>query len=174
VEIDHKSHPVPELAESWDPSPDAAQWTFKLRKGVEFHNGKTLEAEDVVFSINNHRGKDSKSAIMDFYLPIGETCWLLPNTCWATSGSRKSPPRQTNSISARFVAQNCFGSNRCQNQQELRHEHPVFYQMTQFLVQGIVLSTVLQGYCALYEPKPPLPKRSVSKNAVDWYVKEHI
>ena len=61
VEIDHKGHPVPELAESWDPSSDAAQWTFKLRKGVEFHNGKTLEAEDVVFSINHHRGKDSKS-----------------------------------------------------------------------------------------------------------------
>jgi peptide/nickel transport system substrate-binding protein len=61
VEIDHKSHPVPELAEGWDPSPDAAQWTFKLRKGVEFHHGKTLEAEDVVFSINHHRGKDSKS-----------------------------------------------------------------------------------------------------------------
>jgi peptide/nickel transport system substrate-binding protein len=61
VEIDHKSHPVPELAEAWDPSPGAAQWTFNLRKGVEFHNGKTLEAEDVVFSINHHRGKDSKS-----------------------------------------------------------------------------------------------------------------
>jgi peptide/nickel transport system substrate-binding protein len=61
VEIDHNGHPVPELAESWDPSPDATQWTFKLRKGVEFHHGKTLEAEDVVFSINHHRGKDSKS-----------------------------------------------------------------------------------------------------------------
>ncbi len=61
VEIDYKSNPVPELAESWDPSPNAAQWTFRLRKDVEFHNGKSLEAEDVVFSINHHREKDSKS-----------------------------------------------------------------------------------------------------------------
>jgi peptide/nickel transport system substrate-binding protein len=61
VEVDYKGNLVPELAESWDPSSDAAQWTFKLRKGVEFHNGKTLEAEDVVFSINHHRGKDSTS-----------------------------------------------------------------------------------------------------------------
>jgi len=41
VEIDHNFKPVPELAESWDASPDAKIWTFKLRQGVEFHNGKT-------------------------------------------------------------------------------------------------------------------------------------
>ena len=52
----------PELAESWEASDDAAQWTFKIRKGVEFHNGKTLDADDVVASVNHHRGEDSKSA----------------------------------------------------------------------------------------------------------------
>ena len=35
---------------------------FSLKKGVEFHNGKTLDAEDVVASINHHRGDDTKSA----------------------------------------------------------------------------------------------------------------
>ncbi len=53
---------IGELAESWDASDDAITWTFKLRKGVEFHNGKTLDATDVVESINHHRGEDSKSA----------------------------------------------------------------------------------------------------------------
>ena len=62
VEIDYKSNPIPELAESWEPSPDAVKWTFKLRKGVEFHNGKTMDAADVIESFNHHRGKDSKSA----------------------------------------------------------------------------------------------------------------
>ncbi len=62
VEIDAKGEPIPELAESWESTPNAAKWTFKIRKGVEFHNGKTLDAEDVIFSINHHRGKDSKSA----------------------------------------------------------------------------------------------------------------
>lgn len=52
----------PELAESWEASPDAKQWRFKLRQGVEFHNGKTLDAADVVASFNHHRGEDSKSA----------------------------------------------------------------------------------------------------------------
>ncbi|NNE23213.1 MAG: ABC transporter substrate-binding protein [Rhizobiales bacterium] len=53
---------APELAESWEASPDAATWTFKLRKGVEFHNGKSLTAADVVASFNHHRGEDTKSA----------------------------------------------------------------------------------------------------------------
>ncbi len=62
VEIDHNFNAIPELAVSWDATPDAKKWTFKLRKGVEFHNGKTLTAEDVVFSINHHLGEESKSA----------------------------------------------------------------------------------------------------------------
>ena len=44
VEIDHQGNPIPELAESWEASKDAATWTFKLRQGVEFHNGKTMDA----------------------------------------------------------------------------------------------------------------------------------
>ncbi|MCF8038951.1 MAG: ABC transporter substrate-binding protein [Desulfohalobiaceae bacterium] len=63
VEQDHNGRAIPELAESWEPSPDAKQWTFKLRKGVEFHNGKTMEADDVIFSIDYHRGEKSKSPI---------------------------------------------------------------------------------------------------------------
>lgn len=63
---------IPELAESWDVSPDATKWTFKLRKGVEFHNGKTMDAEDVVYSINYHRKKESKSVISALVKPITE------------------------------------------------------------------------------------------------------
>lgn len=53
---------IGELAESWEASPGAATWTFKIRKGVEFHNGKSLDADDVVASMNHHRGEDSSSA----------------------------------------------------------------------------------------------------------------
>ncbi len=62
VEVDYQGNPTPELAEKWESSPDAKTWTFDLKKGVEFHNGKTMDAEDVIFSINHHRGKDSQSA----------------------------------------------------------------------------------------------------------------
>lgn len=52
----------PSVAESWEGSSDAATWTFKLRNGVEFHNGRSITADDVVASINHHRGEDSTSA----------------------------------------------------------------------------------------------------------------
>jgi len=70
VELDHKFNAIPELAESWEASPDAVKWTFKLRKGVEFHNGKTLDANDVVYTMNHHRGEDSKSAAKGIVDPI--------------------------------------------------------------------------------------------------------
>lgn len=49
-----------ELAESWS-SDDATTWVFNLRKGVEFHNGKSFGPDDVIASLNLHRGEESKS-----------------------------------------------------------------------------------------------------------------
>ena len=53
---------MPQLAESWEATPDGKTWTFKLRPGVTFHDGKSLDVEDVIASINHHRGDDSTSA----------------------------------------------------------------------------------------------------------------
>ncbi|MBT4888957.1 MAG: ABC transporter substrate-binding protein [Rhodospirillales bacterium] len=53
---------VGELAESWEGSNGAKTWNFNIRKGVEFHNGKTLDSADVVASLQHHLGEDSKSA----------------------------------------------------------------------------------------------------------------
>ena len=72
VEIDAKGNAIPELAESWEASHNAAIWTFKLRKGVEFHNGKSMDAEDVIFSLNYHRGEESKSGAKGIVKPIKE------------------------------------------------------------------------------------------------------
>ncbi|NIP90214.1 MAG: peptide ABC transporter substrate-binding protein, partial [Gammaproteobacteria bacterium] len=62
MEVDTESKAIPELAETVEPTPDAKVWTIKLRQGVEFHNGKSVEAQDVIASYNHHRGEDSKSA----------------------------------------------------------------------------------------------------------------
>ena len=62
AEIDQNGELAPELAESWEASDDAATWVFKVRPGVEFHSGKTVVADDIVASVNHHRGEDSKSA----------------------------------------------------------------------------------------------------------------
>jgi peptide/nickel transport system substrate-binding protein len=73
AEVDANGRIVPELAETFEPSADAKTWTFKLRKGVTFSNGKPLTAEDVIASYNHHRGKDSKSgakAVLDGIVDI--------------------------------------------------------------------------------------------------------
>jgi peptide/nickel transport system substrate-binding protein len=61
---------VPALATEWEASPDAKTWTFKLRKGVTFHNGKTMTADDVIASMNQHRGDDSKSVGKPILAPV--------------------------------------------------------------------------------------------------------
>ena len=63
TEIDQKTAVKPRLAESFEPSDGAAKWIFKLRKGLTFHNGKTVTANDVVETYNYHRGANSKSAV---------------------------------------------------------------------------------------------------------------
>jgi len=51
-----------ELAESWEASADAKTWTFNLRQGVTFHNGKAFGADDVIESLNMHTAEGAKSA----------------------------------------------------------------------------------------------------------------
>jgi peptide/nickel transport system substrate-binding protein len=51
---------APGLAESWTISPDGLAYEFVLRKGVRFHNGAPVTAEDVRFSFERYRGADDK------------------------------------------------------------------------------------------------------------------
>ncbi len=57
----------PVLAESWKPNQDGSVWTFKLRPGVKFHNGKILTADDVVATIDRLADpKNSSNALSAF------------------------------------------------------------------------------------------------------------
>ncbi len=49
------------IAEEAGPSSDAKSWTLKIRQGVEFHNGKSVTAEDVAATIERHADKNSNS-----------------------------------------------------------------------------------------------------------------
>ena len=54
----------PCIAEEWGASDDAKVWTFKIRQGVEFHNGKTVTDEDVVATLERHSDEDSQSGAL--------------------------------------------------------------------------------------------------------------
>lgn len=51
----------PELAEEVMSNADATEWTFRIRKGVEFHDGKSLTADDVIYTMNRHLGENTIS-----------------------------------------------------------------------------------------------------------------
>src|SRR5213593_4422502 len=52
---------APSLAESWTASPDGLVYEFVLRKGVKFHNGEPVTAEDAKFSFERYRGISAKA-----------------------------------------------------------------------------------------------------------------
>ena len=69
TEVDVDGSLIPELAEGWEASTDASEWTFKIRN-AEFHDGSKITAADVIASINHHRGEESKSAAKPIVTPI--------------------------------------------------------------------------------------------------------
>jgi peptide/nickel transport system substrate-binding protein len=61
-----------ELASSWEASADAKVWTFNLKKGVKFHNGKSFGADDVIASLKMHVEEGAKSAAKPIVANIAE------------------------------------------------------------------------------------------------------
>ncbi|MBR0657643.1 ABC transporter substrate-binding protein [Neoroseomonas oryzicola] len=70
--------PQPALAESWEQD-RATVWTFKLRRGVTFHDGKPLTSEDVVFSLNRHKDPATASRARSLAMPMQEIVATGPN-----------------------------------------------------------------------------------------------
>src|SRR4051812_15955608 len=61
VQADKDLRIQPDLAEKWDISPDGKSYTFTLRKGVKFHNGRELVSDDVKYSIERIRDPNKAS-----------------------------------------------------------------------------------------------------------------
>lgn len=69
---------VPGLAASWEISADGTVYTFALRDGVTFHDGTTMDAEDVKFSLDRARGDDSTNAQKGLFAGITSVDVLDP------------------------------------------------------------------------------------------------
>lgn len=90
-ELDEKGEPKCQLCESYDVNSDNTEWTFHIRTGVKFHNGETMDADDVAASMNRWYSKstiaqkaiqtDSKFEATDsstVKIKLDSPCLLLP------------------------------------------------------------------------------------------------
>jgi peptide/nickel transport system substrate-binding protein len=67
VFTDHHLKYQPWLAESWNPNSDATVWTFKIRQGVKFNNGKPMTVDDVVYSFKSQSDPKSSSNALSIF-----------------------------------------------------------------------------------------------------------
>lgn len=70
VEFDKNLNVVPAIAKVWKISRDHRTYTFRLRKGVRFHNGREVKADDFVFSFSRILSPEIKSPAASFFLNI--------------------------------------------------------------------------------------------------------
>lgn len=94
VEISRKGELIPELARCFEVSGDGRRWEFELRRGVTFHDGKPLTAEDVAATLRHHargpstaanlldevsglRAEDAHRIVIDLAAPNFEFAWRL-------------------------------------------------------------------------------------------------
>ncbi|WP_420012456.1 ABC transporter substrate-binding protein [Tateyamaria sp.] len=75
---------VPGLAESWEISDDGLTYTFTLREGVTFHDGTTMDADDVKFSLDRILAEDSANAQKALYAAISGVTVDDPQTVTIT------------------------------------------------------------------------------------------
>jgi len=66
--LDHELNIVPDIAESWEKSPDGKTYTFHLRQGVKFHSGREVKAGDFQYSWERACHPDTGSGTAATYL----------------------------------------------------------------------------------------------------------
>lgn len=89
--LDTQMRPQPDLAESWEISPDGKTYTFHLRSGVKFHNGRDLTATDVKYTYERIIDPATASIAKSFFDPIDTISASDPRTVVITLKAAYAP-----------------------------------------------------------------------------------
>jgi peptide/nickel transport system substrate-binding protein len=65
IATNEKAELLPGIATKWEISKDGKTWTFTIREGARFHDGKVITAEDVWWSWMHYWGKDESGSALD-------------------------------------------------------------------------------------------------------------
>ena len=95
----------PQLAESWQPNADSTEWTFTLRSGVKFHNGKDFSSEDVVATFKRLLDPETKSPALPVLDIISDIVAVDPSTVrFDLSGPSSLLPELVSIPQAKIIA----------------------------------------------------------------------
>ncbi len=72
--------PTPDLAASWSSNATATEWTFRLRSGVRFHDGRAFTAEDVVYTLKRIQDPKTDSPVRPTIAMISDIAAVDPLT----------------------------------------------------------------------------------------------
>ncbi len=113
--------PQPELAESFEANSDATEWTFKLRKDVNFHDGTPLTADDVLWSMSRHLGETSTSVVKDVFNSVKEWKKTGPHEVKAIMNTANSDLPALLGIFQMKVVRNGTAGNRVGEDGKIEH-----------------------------------------------------
>jgi peptide/nickel transport system substrate-binding protein len=81
---------LPSLATAWTISRDGLEYTFSIRQGVRFHNGRPMTAQDVKFSLDRMRDPKSGSLLASNFVLVSSVDVVNPRTVKVTLSKRQA------------------------------------------------------------------------------------
>jgi peptide/nickel transport system substrate-binding protein len=110
--LDASMRPQPDLATNWDISPDGKTYTFHLRQGVKFHNGRELTSADVKYTYERIIDPNTASIAQSFFAPIDHIDTPDPSTVVVVLKAANTPFLvNTSSVWAGIVAKEIVDAN---------------------------------------------------------------